>query len=212
VKEAESAVADKVDSLVTANQAGANIFVSLITHDSLPTNMLAFSVPPVVAFSTLPVAPVYGDDPYKNAQLKRDYNKAVASYGKTIQQEQNNLTTIRSQVKQNTDKLRNLAPVYDNQGSDTWGCLYNASQDLMHTTTGVKYLVIASALINNTTLQETNNLTLYGAAVRFIWRSCRIASVCQQENASWKQTLLHAGASSVDFYSVAYSEATHVSF
>jgi hypothetical protein len=209
--EAANSVADKIDSLVTDNQGGVNVFVSYITHDSYPSNVLAFSIPAVPAYALAPVEPVYGNDPYKNATMKQAYQNALASYSQTITQEQNNLAVVVAQVRKETDLLRHLSPPTDNSGADVFGGLYTASQDLAHVT-GLKYVVIASALVNNSTLQETNSLNLYGAVVRVIWRTCSVAATCEHDNTYWQQTMLHFGASSVNFYSVGYSEANHISF
>lgn len=103
-------------------------------------------------------------------------------------------------VKQETNKLRSYAPPYDNKGADVYGCLQDASQHFRNSR-GSNYLIIASAFVNNTSVNETGNINLSQAHVRGIWRSCPDAQVCTEHDATWKNTFIQLGANQdVTFY------------
>jgi len=193
-------LADRIDAMTQLNTGGMDVFVTVIAASSFQNDVIAFSVPAIPA---LPVKPVPGSDPYKYAKAMSDYKKAIPGA-------LNQLKAMQAQVKVQTDKLRNLHFNGVAGGTDIFGCLADASQHFSHIT-GNKLLLIASDLQNNVTTQETNTLNLYGAPVRVVYRVCEVVSSCQANDAFWKQTFLHHGASSVRFYDPAESQAEKVS-
>jgi hypothetical protein len=208
--EAATAIANKIDTAVTVNQGGMVVYVTLITHDSFQNNAFQFSVPAFPADPAPPVKAAQGDNPYDNATAQQDYQNAFASWQVALVTQHQKLAGLRSQVKQETDKMRSEGAPYDNTGADVFGCLDTASQHFQGVT-GEKFLLIASPLINNTLLQAAT-ISLAGVSVRVIWHTCTIASICQSNDANWKKRFLQFGAKDVQFYDPAQEEASPVTF
>jgi hypothetical protein len=209
--EATSAIADRIDSAVTVNLGGLLVFVSYISHDSYQNAAIQFSVPAFPADPAFPPPPKLGDDPYANAQLQSEYQKAFAAWQEALISQHHQLTLLRAQVKKWTDTLRSLPAPFDNTGADVYGCLQNASQHFQGVTSE-KFLLIASPLVNNTMLQASRNIKLASASVRVIWHTCTIASTCQTNNAYWLHMFLKFGATDVTFYDPAQSAVEKPTF
>jgi hypothetical protein len=212
---AANAIADRIDSAITANFGGMEVYITLITHDSYPEDVLQFSIP---AFPADPLKPQPDSpkpqatpNPYEQAELDSSYTKKLASWQQELTSQHLKLAEIREQVKQqDTNKLRSLPDPYDDKGADQFGCLQNAALHFQRP--GEKYLLIASALINNTDLQKSAHINLSGAVVHVIWRPCQVAAVCQASDEYWKQTYLSYGARTVSFYDPATSNIEKPSF
>lgn len=203
-------IADRIDSSVTVNFGGMEVYVALITHNSYPENVLQFSIP---AFPADPAKPQLIEDPnvYGKAEAKIKYEKDLADWQRKLTNQHLQLARLRNQVKQHyTDKLRSLPDPYDDKGADQFGCLQNAAQHFQRA--GDKYLLIASALLNNTNLQKSVHINLAGAVVRVIWRPCQVADICQTNDEHWKQVYLNDGAKTVSFYDPATSDIEKPSF
>jgi hypothetical protein len=210
---AKNAVADRINQAVTVNQDGLNVYVSLITHDSFQHDVLAFQVPGFPADPPAPPHPAPKVNPYANASAQSDYRKAYDAWQANLIAQHQKLAALRAQVKTWSDKLRLLPNPYDNTGADPWGCLDSAATHFTNVA-GEKYLLIASPLVSTTTLQRIDTLSLSGARVRVIWHACipAVASVCETNDARWKQLFLSYGAQTVTFFDVAQSEVEKLTF
>ncbi len=200
---AANAIADRINSAITVNFGGMEVYVTLITHDSYQDDVLQFSIP---AFPADPSKPQLVQSPnvYNNADANSTYQNELASWQQALASQHHKLAELRKQVKQSTDKLRSLRDPYDDMGADLWGCLQDATLHFQQA--GEKYLLIASALVNNTDLQQSAHINLSGASVRAVWRTCQIAAACQASNAYWTHVFLKDGAKAVSFYDPASSD------
>jgi hypothetical protein len=198
-----NAVADRIDSSITVNFSGMEVYVTLITHDSYQNDVLQFLIP---AFPADPSKPqfVQSNNVYNNADVNSTYQSELASWQQALVGQHHKLAELRKQVKQYTNKLRSLPDPFDDTGADLWGCLQDAT--LHFQPAGEKYLLIASALVNNTDLQKSAYINLSGASVRVIWRICQVAATCQASNAYWTHVFLKDGAKAVSFYDPASSD------
>ncbi len=221
-REAASAIANKVDASVMPNQGGLAVFVSLIEHDSLQTNVLSITVPALAADLQEPTLqvlpnPASYQSPYDYAdavdKVKKANGQLLNTWQAQLKSNHQQLTTIRAAVKQETTKLRSLPVPFDNTGADVYGCLDLASQHF-HSIKAVKTLVIASPLVNNTNSQETSTISLAGVSVKVIFHTCPqgVASVCLTNDARWKQSLLSFGVKDVSIFDPLQSETWHITF
>ena len=213
VREVTLAIADSIDSAVTVNQGGLLVFVSYISHDSYQNSAIQFLVPTFPADPVSPSPPKLGDDPYANAQLQSEYQKAFAAWQGALISQHHKLAELRAKVKKWTHTLRSLPAPFDNTGADVYGCLQDASQHFKGVT-GEKFFLIASALVNNTLLQASRNISLAGSTIKIIWHTCmpEVASTCQANDDNWRHILLNFGARSVTFFDVAQSEVEKPTF
>ena len=202
-RNAAIAIADRIDSSITVNFGGMEVYVTLITHDSYQDDILQFSIPALPADPSKPQL-VQSNNVYDNADANSTYQNELASWQEELVRQHHNLAELRTQVKQYTNKLRSLPDPYDDTGADLWGCLQDATLHFQQA--GEKYLLIASALVNNTDLQKSTYINLSGASVRGIWRICQVAAACQASNAYWTHIFLKDGAKAVSFYDPASSD------
>ncbi len=200
---AANVIADRIDSSITVNFGGMEVYVTLITHDSYQDDVLQFSVP---AFPADPSKPqlVQSNNVYSNADANSTYQKELASWQQELVSQHHKLADLRKQVMQSTNKLRSLPNPYDDKGADLWGCLQDATLHFQQA--GEKYLLIASALVNNTDLQKSAHINLSDVTVRVIWRTCQIAATCQASNTYWTHVFLKEGAKAVSIYDPASSD------
>lgn len=206
---AANAIADRIDSAITVNFGGMEVYVTLITHDSYQNDTLQFSIP---AFPADPSKPqlVQSNNVYNNADADSAYQNQLASWQQSLVIQHHKLAELRQQVKRYTDELRALPDPFDDQGADVFGCMQDATLHFQQA--GEKYLLIASALVNNTDLQQSAYINLSGASVRVIWRICQVAAICQASNGYWTQVMLKDGAKAVSFYDPASSDTEKPTF
>lgn len=210
--DAAVSLADKIDATVTFHTQGLIFFSSFLTAHSYQNTAVSFSVPAVAALPSMPPVPVYPSDPYKAATMKHDYQKSVATWQQTVNIMQAELHTLQAHIHEETNKLRTLHFPYDATGSDVLGCLADAAAN-MQGVKGVKWLLIASDLVNTTSEKDTGSLSLSGIGVRAIYHTCvGTPNDCQGRDSFWKQFLLHAGAASVQFFTPAQSTALQETF
>jgi hypothetical protein len=207
--DAVNAIADRIESSVTVNFGGIEVYVTLITHNSYQYDVLQFSIP---AFPADPPKPQLVQSPnvFSNANANSTYQHELASWQLKLLSQHHQLAELRKLVKHYTDKLRSLPDPYDDKGADLWGCLQDTTLHFQQT--GEKYLLIASALVNNTDLQKSAYINLSGASVRGIWRICQVATTCQTSNAYWTHVFLKDGAKAVSFYDPASSDIEKPTF
>ena len=185
------------------------VYVTLITHDSYQDDVLQFSIP---AFPADPSKPqlAQSNNVYNNADADSAYQNKLASWQQALVNQHRKLAALRKQVQHYTDELRALPDPYDDKGADVFGCLQDATLHFQQT--GEKYLLLASALVNNTDLQKSAHINLSGASVHVIWRICQVAATCQASNEHWTQAILKDGAKAVSFYDPASSDTEKPTF
>lgn len=206
---AANAIANRIDSSITVNFGGMEVYVTLITHDSYQDDVLQFSIPTLPADPSKPQL-VQSNNVYNNADANSTYQNELVSWQQGLVSQHHKLAELRKQVKQYTDKLRSLPDPYDDRGADLWGCLQDATLHFQQA--GEKYLLIASVLVNNTDLQKSAHINLSGASVRMIWRICQVAATCQASNKYWTQVFLKDRAKAVSFYDPASSDIEKPTF
>ncbi len=212
-------IVDWIDALTTVNQDGLVLYVSLIKHDSLQTSVLTITVPAIPAdpaqpkLKPLPSSAQF-NSPYDYAQaldsVKKENAGVLSSWQVGLKANHVLLSQARAQVKSQTDKLRALSAPYDSIAADDWGCLDLTSLHFRNTR-ALKTLVIASPLINNSTVQESN-IDLSSAVVDVVYHSCNVASTCQANDNYWRHVFLSSHARSVSFYDPAQSQASLPAF
>jgi len=208
--QADTAVADAVDNLVTANQGGVRLFVGYIDSSSFEHYALTITVPAVSAAPTPPVCQTFSD-PYKQAQARKECKKQFPLWQKAYDAWQKNFTSVKASVHQETDGLRKLKPRFDNTGSSIWGGLFTAARDFQGVA-GNKVLLIASTLIQNQNDPVPTGFTLSHVIVEIIFHNCiTSASDCAANDANWRQIFKRYGASKVSFSSVQESQVQPVS-
>lgn len=209
--QAAETLADKLDSLVVPGSSGMIVYASFIASRSYENDAISFQIPAIKAFPLAPAQPAYGSDQYKNSLLKSDYGKNLKAWQQTIMQLQASLSQLQASVKQETNKLRALVSPDDPDGSDIRGCLVEASQHFQ-SAQGSKTLLIASDLYSSTSSSFAGSFSLPNVRVKVIWHTCfSTTAICSANDGYWKQQMLSAGATSVQFFDPATSNALHVS-
>jgi hypothetical protein len=209
-RKAAGAVADRIDSSVTVNSAGAVVYVSRISSNSFQDDALTIRIPAVPPDPLMPQRP-QGNGDYGDADKARAYQGELATWQQQLVANHRALAQLRHSITQQTNKLRALPDPYDNAGADQYGCLADASAHLQQMP-GERILVIASAMVNTTFLQKTDRLNLSGVTVEVVWRTCQIASECQAGNDAWGRLFRRLGARRVSFSDPAQSEVSGVQF
>jgi hypothetical protein len=204
------AIADRVNEHVAIGGSPLIVFVSYITHDSLNRNVMSFTVP---GLSTLPAKPVQqtSSDPYKAAQLRKEYQTALSCWQRQVNGLQQEVAHEQGAVKVETTKLRSLPDVFDPVADDIDGALFNASEHLSHYQ-GVKYLYMASGLQSNTKVNEVRSVNFVGVKVSVVWFACSPASECISTQEQWTNTFRSSGASSVTFTDAGVPSSLQVTF
>jgi hypothetical protein len=210
-RKAAAAVAEWIEKAVTVNFGGTVVYVSRISSASFEDDALTLRIPPIPADAREPTPPPSNGD-YADADTVRAYQRAVATWQRTLDANHRYLAQVRHMVRQRINKLLTLADPYDDRGADVLGCLATASSHLQQTPGEKKYLVIASPMVNNVLLQKAHTLNFAGVTVEVIWRTCQIASVCQASDESWGRLFRQFGARRVSFKDPAESEASGLQF
>lgn len=208
--QAANAIANWIEADVTVNQGGFVVYTGLITSQSYQSNIInpiqvkAFPADETGPTLQPPYTPTPGENPYHAADMQSTVEAlnatATARWQNDLKNQHAALASELAAVKQETNKLRSFNPPYDNKAADVYGCLQDAAQHFRNSQ-GSNYLIIASAFVNNTTINVTSNINLYQAHVRGIWRSCPNAPVCAEHDTNWKNTFIQLGANQdVVFY------------
>jgi hypothetical protein len=209
--QAVNKIADWIEADVTVNQGGFVVYVGEIRSRSFEANVLdpiqvpAIPADPVQPMSLPTLTPVSGQNGYQyvdeqatrdatNSQLHENWQHGVISNHAMV-------AAALASVKEKTQQLRALKPVFDDKGADVYGCLASAAENFANTK-GEHSLIIASAFVNNTDVNKAT-INLAQVHVRGIYRYCAQASaqVCIDQDAFWKQTFIQLGAAQdVAFY------------
>lgn len=205
---AAHALADKIDASIAPGFGGLKLYCSYISGHSYQNSCgFVLDIPAVQAYPAAPAAPVLGTDSYKNALAKHAYDKAFATWQKTITHMQQQLPAIQHAVHLLTNKLRALTFPYNNQASDLYGGLADASAHFKNVPGSVvKQLVIVSDLVNNTPAQNLGSLSLSGVSVTVTFFTCSdSASTCQARTSSLATIVHRAGSKNFQVFDVAQS-------
>lgn len=208
---AANAIADRIVASIAPNFGGMVVYVTRISSNSFEDEPLSFAIP---AFGPDPQKPqppqTHGG--FGDAEAKAAYQDQLAQWQRDLVDHHRKLTELRRWVAQQATKLRTLSDPYDQAGSDIWGCLATASMHFQQQAQGERYLLIASAMVNTTTLQQTQSLSLSGVTVEVMWRPCQVAVSCQASDGQWRQVFQRAGARQVWFRDPAESDVIKPQF
>jgi hypothetical protein len=214
---ANQLIAQSLIDAVTPNSDGLILYATLInskTFDSSST-LDPFQIPATAAYPTLPtplLTPTEGNPisyakEKQAAQAKND--DAITAYNDQVAAVRKQLDDLKQQVSADATRLVNLNPAVDHTATSVWGCLQLARTRFQQHP-GTHYLVIASDLENNTSVDYTADFqgmrALDGVHVAIVYYYCATASGCQTKTAQWQSIFARSGAASVTFTDPAQSK------
>jgi hypothetical protein len=208
--QAVNKIADWIEADVSVNQGGFVVYVGEISSKSFQSNVIdPIQVPAIPADAIQPaLIPTYTPQAGENGfhasdvQATRDATnkQTYSSWQNQLKSNHEAVAAALHKVKEATMKLRSLVPPYDNKAADVYGCLADASQHFQNTQ-GEHDLIIASAFVNNTVVNESSDISLSRAHVRGIYRDCSQAQVCAEHDKEWKNAFIQMGSNQdVTFY------------
>jgi hypothetical protein len=212
---ANQLIAQSLIDAVTPNSDGLILYATLInskTFDSSST-LDPFQIPATAAYPTFPTPlptptegnPISYAKEKQAAQAKND--GAITAYNDQVAAVRKQLDDLKQQVSADATRLVNLNPAVDHTATSVWGCLQLARTRFQQHP-GTHYLVIASDLENNTSVDYTADFqgtrALDGVHVAIVYYSC--ASGCQTKTAQWQSIFARSGAASVTFTDPAQSK------
>jgi hypothetical protein len=215
---ANRAIANSLVQSVRANSDGLVLYATLITSNTFDaSNTLApFVVPAIANYPALPTplpTPSQANPVSYSATATAVAGKnsvGISAYNADVATVANRVTVIRDQVAADAARLTGWNPPIDATATSVWGCLQLARQRFAGQP-GAKYLIIASDMDNNTSVDFTADFTasqaLKGVNVRVIFYYCQAAGQCQDRANSWTPILNGSGAASVIFDDPAQSQA-----
>jgi hypothetical protein len=215
--QARQLMAQWTEQLVRPAEAGANVFVQWINHNSYePESTIQIIVVPSLPANPTPPnlipypTPSDTGNPFEGATatatsqqaiatVKAANNKAQADYQGEMSNQRARLKRAGAMVKEETQKLINLTPDPDNMSSDIWGCIQRASERLQ-AVGGKKFLIIASDM-EMTGPQEHNAVQqLQGVTVILIFYYCEHAQPCSDKTAYWQAAFKRSEAAAIHFF------------
>jgi hypothetical protein len=211
-------VASTLVASVRANSDGLVLFATAITSNTFdPTNTLApFVIPAIANYPALPTPlPTVSQSnpvsyPATATAVANENSVGVSAYNSGVATIVNRVAVIRDQVAKDAERLSSWAPPIDATATSVWGCLQLARQRFAGQP-GAKYLIIASDMDNNSSVDYTPDFTasqaLKGVNVHVIFYVCQAAGQCQDRESSWLPILRGAGAASIAFDDPAQSQA-----
>jgi hypothetical protein len=184
---ANQLIAQSLVDAVTPNSDGLILYATLInskTFDSSST-LDPFQIPAIAAYPSLPApipTPTEGNrisyaKEKQAAQAKNDdtikaYNDQLASVKKQVED-------LKQQVGSDANRLVTLNPAIDRDATSGWGCLKLARTHFQQNP-GTHYLVIASDMENNTSVDYTSDFqnahALNGVNVSVVYFYCANAT------------------------------------
>lgn len=209
-RQAVNKIADWIEADISVNQGGFVVYIGEISSRSFQSNVIdPIQVPAIPADKVEPVLlPTYTPQAGENGFHASDVQATRDATNKqTYSTWQNSLKSNHAAVAAAMDKvkgairnLRSLVPPYDDKAADVYGCLADASQHFQNTQ-GEHDLIIASAFVNNTDVNQSSAINLFHARVRGIYRDCSQAQVCAEHDTEWKNAFIQMGANQdVRFY------------
>ncbi len=216
---ANKLVASSLGQSVAANSDGLQAYATAITSDTYnPSNTLApFVIPAIAAYPSLPtpLPTPPNDNPVSYSAtattVANQNNAGITSYNDAVAQTTAQVKAVETQVTTDAKRLANWNPKIDSKATSVWGCLQLARQRFA-TQSGTKYLIIASDMQNNTSVDYTSDFTahqyLKGVNVSVIYYVCQNgAGACQSLQNQWTHVFTASGAKSVKFNDPAQSDA-----
>lgn len=216
--QANKKVADSLTQSVLPHSSGLILYATLITSTTFdPTNTLSpFLIPAIANYPTLPTpqpTPVESNPISYSATATAAAGQdaaAIQAYNAQMAALTTQLQTVRAQVSNDSKRLASWNPRVDRTATSVWGCLQLARQRFA-SQPGVKDLVIASDMQNNTNVDYTADFTsskaLKGVNVHVIYFYCQAAGSCQNLQARWTRIFTGSGAASVTFDDPAQSDS-----
>ncbi len=200
-------LADMLDASVKPGSNGIVFHCSYISSRSYFDQCLSFVIPAVPPLSPMPQPPKFTSDPYKDAKLRVDYQKVLTAWQEATVTTQKNLAATRALVHQETDQLRAIKFLADNNASDPMSSIALASEHFRGVT-GHKELILASTMIQNVPIQNAGAITLPGVDVKLIYRDCILASAaaCQKNLSDWRGFFKNAHTKSFQAFDVEQSQ------
>jgi hypothetical protein len=214
---ANQLVAQSLINAVAANADNLTLYATLINSKTFdPASTLdPFQIPATAAYPTLPAPlptptegnPISYAKEKQAAQAKND--DAIKAYNDQMASAKKQLDDLKQQVSADANRLVNLNPAVDYTATSVWGCLQLARTRFQQNP-GTHYLVIASDLENNTSVDYTADFqgtrALDGVHVAIVYYYCATASSCQNKTAQWQSIFARSGAASVTFTDPAQSK------
>ena len=213
---ANQLLAQNLVNAVVPNSDGLTLYATLInskTFDASST-LDPFQIPAIAAYPSLPAPiptptegnPISYAKEKQAAQAKND--DAIRAYNDQLANTKKQVDDLKKQVAADTNRLVNLNPAVDRDATSVWGCLQLARTRFQQNP-GTHYLVIASDMENNTSVDYTadfqRNKGLDGVNVAVVYFYCSNARSCQSTTAQWQNIFTSSGAASVKFSDPAQS-------
>ncbi|HEX3269513.1 MAG TPA: hypothetical protein VHR15_02610 [Ktedonobacterales bacterium] len=214
---ANQLIAQSLVDAVTPNSDGVTLYATLInskTGDSSST-LDPFQIPSIAAYPSLPVPiptptegnPISYAKEKQAAQAKND--DAIKAYNDQLANLKKQVEDLKKQVGSDANRLVNLNPAIDRDATSVWGCLQLARTRFAQNP-GTHYLVIASDMENNTSVDYTadfqSSQALKDVHVAVVYFYCSNARSCQSTTAQWQNIFTSSGATSVKFSDPAQSK------
>lgn len=217
-QQANKKVATSLTQSVVANSSGLVLYATLITSTTYdPSNTLApFTIPAIANYPALPTplpTPDQSNPISYSATATAAANQqdaAIRAYNSQMATVNTQIQVTRTQVANDAKRLTSWSPKTDSAATSVWGCLQLARQRFA-SQPGVKYLIIASDMQNNTNVDYTKDFessqALKGVNVHVIYYYCQAAGSCQDLASKWTGVFKGSGAASVQFDDPAQSDA-----
>jgi len=207
---ANQLIAQSLVDAVTPNSDGLTLYATLInskTGDSSST-LDPFQIPSIAPYPSLPVPiptptegnPISYAKEKQAAQAKND--DAIKAYNDQLASVKKQVEDLKKQVGSDGNRLVNLNPAVDRDATSVWGCLQLARTRFAQNP-GTHYLVIASDMENNTSVDYTGDFqssqALKDVHVAVVYFYCSNSRSCQSVTAQWQNIFTSSGATSVKF-------------
>ncbi len=203
-----------LDASVQFGSNGIVFHCSYISSRSYFDQCASFVIQAVSPLPASPPPPHYTGDAFKDAKLRSDYQKALASWGNAVKVVQAQLDMIRARAHQEIAQLAAMKFPFDDKASDPASGISLASVHFQGVS-GKKVLILASTMIQNVPLQNAGTINLQGVDVKLIYYDCILptAAACQANLAFWDHFLkVNAHAKSFQAYDVEQSDALQTLF
>jgi hypothetical protein len=207
---ANQLVAQNLIDAVVPNSDGLTLYATLInsrTFDSA-SSLDPFQIPRIAPYPALPAPiptptegnPISYAKEKQAAQAKND--DAIKAYNDQMAAAKQQVDDLKKQVAADSNRLVTLDPPLDRNATSVWGCLQLARTRFQQNP-GTHYLVIASDMENNTSVDYTADFArahaLDGVNVAVVYYYCSNARSCQSTTAQWQNIFTGSGAASVKF-------------
>jgi hypothetical protein len=214
---ANQLIAQSLVDAVTPNSDGLTLYATLInskTGDSSST-LDPFQIPSIAPYPALPAPiptptegnPISYAKEKQAAQAKND--DAIKAYNDQLASVKKQVEDLKKQVGSDANRLVNLNPAVDRDATSVWGCLQLA-RTRFERNPGTHYLVIASDMENNTSVDYTGDFqssqALKGVNVAVVYFYCSNARSCQSTTAQWQNIFTSSGATAAKFSDPAQSK------